>query len=236
MTNLYVLYKWIVAIPFIFITTMTLAGFTIIAGLFFGQNAAHLVAVLWAKLCCAIVPLKIALKGQDNYNKNNNYVIVANHQSMADIPLLHGKLGLHIKWIMKKELDKIPVFGSACRYLGCISIDRSNRAEAINSILQAKERLPNNACVCFFAEGTRSIDGTLKPFKKGAFRFAIETGSPILPVTIKNSKDALPSGSLDLNPALVELFVHPPIETQKASIDQIDKIIVQTRQAIASAL
>lgn len=232
----YSIYRWVIAIPFIFITTMTLAVLIILTGFLLGQNAAHFVAVLWAKLCCGIVPLKINLNGKKNYDKKQNYVIVANHQSMTDIPLLHSSLGLHIKWIMKKELDSIPIFGTACRYLGCISIDRTDRTKALDSIQKASEKLSNKACVCFFAEGTRSIDGTLRPFKKGAFRFALETGLPILPITIKNSNKALASGSLDLHPASIDVFVHEAINTKGLPTDKIDDILSQTRQAIAGAL
>jgi len=229
-------YKWIIVIPFLFINTMVMGLICIFAGLLLRQDAANIIAVFWSKLCCAIAPVNVILKGQRNYSRNKSYVVVANHQSMADIPVLHGHLGLNIKWIMKKELGKIPIFGYAAHQLGCIYVDRSNHDAAIKSIEEAKKRMSQKDCVLFFAEGTRSRDGKLKPFKKGAFRFAYEMDLPILPVTIKNSFHILPSDSLDLTPGTVEVIVHPPVYILNHHMGHLDKAIEAVRQTIATAL
>jgi len=229
-------YKWVIVIPFVFIVTMTLGLVCIFAGLLLRQNAANIIAVIWAKLCCAIVPLNVIIKGKKNYTRNQSYVVVANHQSMADIPVIHGHLGLNIKWIMKKELGKIPVFGAACHHLGCIYVDRKNHVSAIQSIEKAKKNLSKNACVLFFAEGTRSRDGKVMPFKKGAFKFACETNLPILPLTIKNSFHVLPSDSLDLTPGTIEIIVHRPVHILDHHMEHLDEKIEHIRQMIANAL
>ncbi len=229
-------YKWIVVIPFLFINTMVSGLICIITGFLLKQDAADIIAVIWSRLCCAIAPVSVVIKGQANYSKHRSYVIVANHQSMADIPALHGYLGLNIKWIMKKELKKIPIFGYAAHHLGCIYVDRSNHDAAIKSIEDAKKRLSRKACVLFFAEGTRSRDGRVMPFKKGAFRFAQETDLPILPVTIKNSFQILPSDTLDLTPGTIEIIVHPPVHILNYHREQIEKVMEATRQTISSAL
>jgi 1-acyl-sn-glycerol-3-phosphate acyltransferase len=229
-------YKWIIVIPFLFINTMIMGLICIFAGLLLKQDAANIIAVLWSRLCCAIAPLNVIIKGQKNYSKNNSYIIVANHQSMADIPLLHGHLGLNIKWIMKKELGKIPIFGYAAHQLGCIYVDRSNHDAAIKSIGEAKKRLSQKDCVLFFAEGTRSRDGKIKPFKKGAFKFAHEIDLPILPVTIKNSLHILPPDTLDLTPGTVEVIVHPPVYILDHHMDRLDPAMESVRQTISSAL
>jgi len=229
-------YKWIMVIPFLFLITMVFGLIAIFTGLLFKQDAVNIVAVIWSRLCCAIVPLKVTIKGKKNYNKNKSYVIVANHQSMADIPVIHGHLGLNIKWIMKKELGEIPIFGSACRQLGCIIVDRADHDAALKSIEDAKKKLSQKASVLFFAEGTRSRDGKVMPFKKGAFRFACETELPILPVTVKNSFDILPSDSLDLIPGTIELIVHPPVHFLNHHITHLDERIEQTRKVISTAL
>ena len=229
-------YKWIMVIPFLFLITMFFGLIAIFTGLLFKQDAVNIVAVIWSRLCCAIVPLKVTIRGKKNYSKNKSYVIVSNHQSMADIPVIHGHLGLNIKWIMKKELGKIPIFGSACRQLGCIIVDRADHDAAVKSIEDAKKKLSKKASVLFFAEGTRSRDGKVMPFKKGAFRFACETDLPILPVTIKNSFDILPSDSLDLIPGTIELIVHPPVHFLNHHLTHLDERIEQTRQVISNAL
>lgn len=229
-------YKWIIAIPFVFIVTMVLSLVAIFTGLLFNPDAVNIIAVTWARLCCAIVPLKVVIKGTDNYNKAKSYVIVANHQSMADIPVIHGFLGLYIKWIMKKELEQIPIFGSACRQMGCIYVDRTNHGAALEAIETAKSKLSRKASVLFFAEGTRSRDGKVMPFKKGAFNFACETDTPILPITIKNSFQVLPSDSLDLTPGTIEIIVHPSVNFLTHHRDNLDERIENIRKTIASAL
>ncbi len=208
----------------------------IFVGFFSGQDAADILAVKWSRLCAMVVPFRVNIQGKKNYSRLNSYVVVANHQSMADIPAIHGFLGLKIKWVMKQELKNVPIFGMACKQLGCIYVDRSNRNAAIRSIEAARKKMSKTACALFFAEGTRSRTGELMPFKKGAFVFAMETGLPILPVTLRNSMDILPSGTLNLTPGTLDIVVHPPIHTSPQHTTNITDLMEQTWQAIVSAL
>jgi 1-acyl-sn-glycerol-3-phosphate acyltransferase len=229
-------YKWLIVIPFVFLTTMILGVICIFTSLLFKQDAANTIAVIWAKLCCGIVPLRVRLKGRKNYDPNRAYVVVSNHQSMADIPVVHSSLGLNIKWVMKEELRRIPIFGISCQQLGCISINRKDHASAINSLNAAKRQLSKKASIFFFAEGTRSRDGQVMPFKKGAFKYAFDTGLPILPLTIKNSAARLPSDSLDLTPGTIDLIVHLPVYPSDYPVEQIDQVISDTREIIVQSL
>lgn len=229
-------YKWLFVIPAAVVITAVLGLICIAAGLLFNPDRANFIAVFWSRMCCAIAPIRVRVHGKENYDRHRPYVIVANHQSMVDIPALHGFLGLNIKWIMKKELGRIPVFGMACRHLGCIFVDRKHPDLAINSIQKAKFKLSKKASVLFFAEGTRSRDGRIMPFKKGAFRFAYETGMPILPITIKNSMAILPSDSLDLIPGTVDIVIHPCTRVKEVSGPGIARTIEQTKNTIADAL
>ena len=229
-------YKWLLALPLVFVFTFVFGLIAILTGVILGQDAVNIIAEVWARLCCAVIPLKVVIRGTRNYTRNTAYVIVSNHQSLSDIPILHGHLGLDIKWIMKKELGKIPIFGAACRHLGCITVDRGNHKAALQSIEAAKKTLSGKACVLFFAEGTRSRDGRVMPFKKGAFRFAHETKIPILPLTIRNSRCILPSDSLDLVPGTVEVVVHRPIHMSDYNLARLDEVVHTTRQIISDAL
>ncbi len=233
---LYQPYKWLVVVPVAFVSTMGIGMICFFVSLIFGQDAADIPAVIWARICCAVVPIKVNLKGKERYSRTSAYVVVANHQSIADIPVIHSAIGLKIKWIMKKELDHIPLFSVSCHKLGCIFIDRSDRQAAIDSIHKAKATLSPNSSVFFFAEGTRSKDGKLRPFKKGAFIFAMETGIPLLPVTIKNSYRVLPSDTLDLVPGIVDVEVHAPVHIGESDKKHLDKIVEQVRTTIASGL
>ena len=222
--------------PFMVINTLVSGVICIIVGAFFSRDATNALAVVWSRLACGIVPVKVKLTGKKNFHQRHSYVVVANHQSMVDIPVIHGFMGLHIKWVMKQELRKIPVFGTACHYLGCIFIDRSHHTAAIQSMEQAKKRLSSKASVLFFAEGTRSRNGQVQPFKKGAFVFARETGLPILPVTIKNSWQVLPPDSLNLIPGLVEIIVHRPVYVLPGDAGRLTDVIEAVRTTIAGPL
>jgi 1-acyl-sn-glycerol-3-phosphate acyltransferase len=236
LTWIYQPYKWVIVMPFMVIITLVLGMICIVVGAFFSRDATNALAVVWSRLACGIVPVKVTLTGKKNYHPGHSYVVVANHQSMVDIPVIHGFMGLHIKWVMKQELRKIPVFGTACHYLGCIFIDRSHHDAAIQSIRQAKKRMSAKASVLFFAEGTRSRDGQVQPFKKGAFVFARETGLPVLPVTIKHSREVLPPDSLNLTPGPVKIIVHRPVYVLPGDAGRLADTIEAVRTTIAGPL
>ena len=233
---LYQPYKWMVVIPVMGIATLVLGTICILSAFVFGQNAANALAVLWSRIGCYLIPVRIRMTGKDNYSPDMPYIIVANHQSMVDIPVLHGWLGLKIKWIIKKELEHIPVFGYACKKLGCIYIDRHNRRAAIQSIHDAGRKLQKGASVIFFPEGTRSRDGRLRPFKKGAFRFAKDSGIPVLPITITNTIRILPPETLDLFPGGVRVHIHPPVDFSNIPGEELDASISRIRETISNAL
>ncbi|MBI9092964.1 MAG: 1-acyl-sn-glycerol-3-phosphate acyltransferase [Desulfobacterium sp.] len=231
-------YKWFFVFPFMVISTLFHGVVCIVAVILFGADAGDRVAVSWARLACVVTPIRVKIRGRCNCAREKTYVVVANHQSMVDIPVVHGWLGLKIKWVMKKELKKVPVFGPACQSLGCIYIDRSDSAAAIKSMAAAKARLTKKSAVLFFPEGTRSRNGRLLPFKKGAFRFAMDAGLPILPITIRNSRQILPSDSLDLCPGEVEIVIHPEVSVGgvDGSGKNLDETIAQVRKTISQAL
>ncbi len=233
---LYQPYKWLFLFPFVALCTLILGSMCIIASFLVSVEATNIFAVIWAKIACSLVPLKVNFIGKENFSEKKSYVIVANHQSMVDIIIFHAYLGLKIKWIMKKELEDVPFFGYACKKLGCIYVDRSNHTSAIAAMRQAEKNLAETSSVIFFPEGTRSRDGKLLDFKKGAFHFALATGLPILPVTIKGSGDILPALSYDVTPGLATLVAHPAIEMKNRQIEDIDKILALTKKLIADAL
>lgn len=169
------------------------------------------------------------------------YVIMSNHQSHYDVPVLYAALGGRLRMVAKKELFRVPVFGQALRAAGFIEVDRDRRAQAIASLASAKEQLGQGMHVWIAPEGTRSRTGELLPFKKGGFMLALETGMPILPVTVRGTRDALPShGALTRRGVHVEVTIHPPIDvTPYAAMDRKegrDALMARVREAIGSAL
>ncbi len=229
-------YKWLFFVPLMLIFTILSGFICMFIAFVFDPDAADIVAVFWSRIVCFFTPVRVRITGRNNYSRHKSYVVVVNHQSMIDIPVIHGWLGLKIKWVIKNELRKIPVFGSACESLGCIYVDRFDRYAAIKSIEQARKRLSGRASVLFFPEGTRTRTGEIARFKKGAFYFAKETGLPILPLTIKNTMNILPSDSLDLFPGTAEIVVHPPVDINAVSPEEFNEVIERIRQTIINGL
>jgi 1-acyl-sn-glycerol-3-phosphate acyltransferase len=161
-------------------------------------------------------------------------VIVSNHQSQFDIFVLYGWLDIDFKWVMKQELRKVPVIGIACERLGHIYVDRSNREAALASIDGAKQRIVDGTSVLFFPEGTRSRDKLMRPFKKGAFRMALDLQLPILPVSIQGTREILPSDTLDLYPGRATMIIHPPIPVADYDTARLHELMEHTRRVIAA--
>ena len=143
-------YKWIVVIPAMALNTLVMALICIVVGAIWGPDKADAMAVIWARIFCTIALIRVRIQGRQNYDPHASYVVVANHKSMADIPALHGYTGLIIKWVMKMELKKIPVFGTACSFLGCIYVNRSNGQAAVESIQAAKKKIVGQSQRTFF--------------------------------------------------------------------------------------
>ena len=190
---------------------------------------------LWARLNTTLTPAIVHVKGKEHIDKNQSYVIVANHLSTFDIFSLYGWLGIDFKWVMKKEIKKYPGVGFGSQAVGHIFIDRSSTAEALKSINAAKEKIKNGTSVIFFPEGTRSKTRELLPFKKGAFRLAYDLDLPLLPVTINGTDKVWPTGTFNLFPGNVDIIIHPSIDIHQYEGANMLQLISDTREVIASA-
>jgi 1-acyl-sn-glycerol-3-phosphate acyltransferase len=176
------------------------------------------------------------------------YVVMSNHQSHYDVPVLYYVLGGRMRMVAKTELFKLPIFGRAIRDAGMIEVDRGNRQRAIASLATAKKQLADGTHIWIAPEGTRSETGELLPFKKGGFVLALDMEAPILPITIKGTRDVLPShGLLSRRGVEVHVTIHPPIDTtpylerarssSKADAKAArDALMNEVRLAIGSAL
>ncbi len=229
-------YKWLFMLPLLITTTFVCGIFAIITSLLFTTRRGGIFGVIWARINSFFTPMTVNVIGAENIEPGVSYVITSNHQSMYDIYVLYGWLGVDFKWVMKKELEDVPVLGPACKVLGHIFIDRSDTKSAVASINAAKTKIVNGTSVLFFPEGTRSGDGEMIPFKKGAFKFAIDLGIPVLPVTINGTRKILPKGGMDLMPGGATMIIHKPISVKGYSEEKIDKLMDQTRMIINASL
>ena len=162
------------------------------------------------------------------------YVVVSNHESFADI-LLISHLPFEMKWLSKVEILKIPFIGWMMRMAGDIPVKRGFGPSAMEAMERCRESLRNRVSVIFFPEGTRSVDGTMLPFKDGAFRLAIEAGVPILPLAVAGTGTALPKHDWRFNPARAVVEVLPPIETSGLTQDDLPALKARVREVITTA-
>ncbi len=178
--------------------------------------------------------------GRENLRPGETYLVMSNHQSHYDIPVLFEAIGSNIRMITKEELFRVPIFGNALKLGGFISIDRANRHAAIRSLDQARELMASGTHVWIAPEGTRSRTGQLLPFKKGAFYLALEARLPILPVTISGTRDALPAdGVLSRGGAHVRVTLHPRIDAAPYAAKGKpgrDELMKEVRRVLESAL
>lgn len=231
---LYQVYAWLVLLPLVIILTLLFSTLTIVFASLVNQKFASAVfPPTWAKTLAYLTPIRVRVEGGENAHRGQSYVVAVNHQSQYDILVVYGWLKLDLKWVIKKELRKMPGIGLGCEKAGHIFVDRRDPKQARMAIREALERLGNGIGVLFFPEGTRSLDGHLLPFKKGAFRLAIDQGLPVLPVTLVGTRDILPARSLKIFPGSVRMVVHPPIGPEGRDVD---RLMEETRQAISSAM
>lgn len=233
----YQLWKFLVVFPMVILATIVGGALVLVLIPFVRPSTlSRVIGGKWARLLTRVIPMSVRVEGRDSVDPRQSYVVVSNHQSHVDILMLYGWLGIDIRWVMKQELRSVPALGVACHRLGHIYIDRSNHEAAVASINAARERISGGTSVIFFPEGTRSADARLRPFKKGAFRFAIDAGMPILPVTVVGAADVLPARSLDLLPGTARLVIHPPVPTDGLRTADLPGLMERVRATVASVL
>ncbi|WP_300673241.1 1-acyl-sn-glycerol-3-phosphate acyltransferase [Desulfoluna sp.] len=234
---LYWPYRWGVVAPFLGLSTLILAPMAVLLSVTVSPNlASKTIATFWARINSAVAPMWVGVRGREKVRKGTSYVVVANHLSHYDIYVLYGWLGLDIKWVMKKELERVPLIGWVCKSMGHIFIDRGDSAKAVATLHHAREKIQGGTSVIFFPEGTRSDDGSLQTFKKGAFRFAYDLGLPILPVTLKGTRRILPKGSTELMPGGVEMVIHEPVDVCAYGKEELGAIVNRVRNTIRTEL
>lgn len=194
-------------------------------------------AKIWARLLCALSLVHVKVEGNENINPKGSYIFVANHQSIYDIPLVYGWLNNNFKWIMKKELRRLPVIGKTCELMGHIFIDRSHPMRAKHSLEIAEKNLKQGSSSIFlFPEGTRTRNGLIGRFKRGAFFIARDLHLPIVPVTINGAYDALPKGLNYITPGPISMTIHKPIDTSNLNDENLNDMVALVKKTVESSL
>ncbi len=235
--RLYPIYFWLLVVPLVALATVIGALIAIPLSLLVSPRLANLqVAVRWSRIIATLLPIRVTVEGLEQIDRSRSYVVVANHQSQFDIPVIYGYCGLDLRWVMKAELGKVPFIAQGCRAIGHIFINRQDPDQARSAINEAVARLPQGTGILFFPEGTRSRDGRLLPFKKGAFRVALDQQLPILPMTVSGTRHINTSKTLKVRPGPAHLKIHQPIETAGLPVTEERTLRRRVRAVINSGL
>lgn len=230
-------YEIIIVIPLFGLSTAVFGISSFFIYPFLGKKkTSMMMGKAWARFNSIITPMFVTVNGRENIDPGQSYVIVSNHLSHFDIFALYGWLDIDFKWVMKQELRKVPVLGYWCDIMGHVYIDRSNREAALASLEEAQKRIVNGTSVLFFPEGTRSVNGKIQDFKKGAFKMALDLDIPILPVTIKGTEKILPARSMRLFPGKASLTISPPIPVNGYNDETIEELVSKSKKEIESNL
>lgn len=209
---LYGLYQYIVVWPIMVVLTLFTAVFTMIFVPFRNAEFVHRVQQFWSRSFYRLMFLPVTVEGLEHIQPGQSYVFVSNHQSMFDVWLIYGWLPVIFKWLMKAELRKVPFVGIACKAAGHIFVDRKNPKAAMESMENIKKQLKDGVCTVIFPEGTRTKDGQVGRFKRGAFQIALDLKLPIIPISLSGCYDVLPKGKPFVYRRPVRMYVGEPID------------------------
>lgn len=234
---LYLLYIWLIFVPVMILLTVFFGIVCLLCIPVLGpRTVGRITAVPWSRAGLFLSGVKVDVYGREHIDPKQSYVIVANHLSHYDIWVLYGWLNMDIRWVMKQELRHVPVVGICCATLGHVFINRTNRESALASLNAAKKRISGGTSIIFFPEGTRSRDGHLREFKKGAFRMAQDLELPILPITLRGTRQILPPDTANVRPGRAQMVIQPPIPVTAGDEDVTTDLLDKSRAAIRVAL
>jgi 1-acyl-sn-glycerol-3-phosphate acyltransferase len=187
--------------------------------------------VRWIFWSCGV---RVEVQGLENVDPARPCVFMSNHQSVTDIGALVLTLPVSWRFVAKRELTWIPLFGWALALGGHPIVDRGNHERAVASLRRAAEQVKRGTHVVIFPEGTRSETGEMRGFKSGGFHLAIQAQVPILPVTVSGSRRITPKRSLRIESGRVKVVYGKPVETRGLRIEDREALKDRVRQAIAA--
>ena len=193
----------------------------------------HALARGWAHTVLFVCGVKLHTAGLENVDFTRSYVYVSNHASMFDIPAIIAGIPDQIRIVYKKELEIIPLFGWGLRWGSYIGIDRRKGSDAVRSLEEAAEKIRNGASVLLYAEGTRTLDGKLQPFKRGAFNLAVKAGVPVVPLIVNGSFHILRKRSVVIRPGRITLTLERPITINGSGKEMEMKLLEDVHAAMA---
>lgn len=185
----------------------------------------------WAETLVRITRTSLLVSGHEHIPEQA-CIVMSNHQSLSDIPVLYAAIphSIRMRMVAKEELFRVPIWGRAMRLAGFIPINRGNRAHAIASLERAQQAMAGGTFIWIAPEGTRSHSGELGPLKKGGFILARDSGRPILPIVVSGTRQIVPTRGIKTyldNP--VRIVIRPPVPTVGRPVDEL---LAEVRRAI----
>ena len=220
------------------VVTVPAALLIVLLGLFdrYGKHV-YGISRLWTWMILAIGGVGLKVTGLSHIDPKRQYIFMVNHQSHIDIPVLIQSLpSFQLRWIAKRELLWVPFFGWAMWAAKHITVDRSDRMDALGSLKKAKERMKGGISLVIFPEGTRGSDGNLLPFKRGGLLLAVRTKTPIVPVTISGSWAILPKGDWRIRGGQIEVTVGAPVSVENYRPGILRALSVHVQELIENNL
>ncbi len=199
-------------------------------------RAPYRIGQVWARIILRLNGVRIHAVGLEHIDRNTSYVFISNHQSNLDGLAIGMTLPSPLRFVIKKSLLKIPIMGQAFKLGKMIPIDRRDSRSAIDTINRYGSELRNGISVLFFGEGRRSRDGRLQPFKKGGFFFSITSKLPLVPITVANSYNLMPSGVARIKRGTITIIIGKAIPTIDCGIDNVESLMNRVHSVISENL
>lgn len=237
MRILYIIYFICIALPILLCATAltaitTAIGCSLFHGKWFGYYPAH----VWSRLFCLLSLVRVRVKGSGNVSRDTQYVFVANHQGAYDIFSIYGYLGHRFKWMMKKSLERIPLVGYACHKAGHIFVDNSSSTNLIRTMRAAEHQLSDGVSLVVFPEGSRTRDGHIQRFKRGAYQLSREFQLPLVPITIDGAYRVMSRTSLLPTYGTITLTIHKPVPPPEYPDGDLRQAMEKTFEEIRKSL
>jgi 1-acyl-sn-glycerol-3-phosphate acyltransferase len=191
----------------------------------------------WSRAIVERAKIDLSVAGVEHLSAGESYVLMSNHQSLYDVPVIYRAVPGRIRMVAKQELFRVPVWGRAMRDAGFIAVDRDSRERSRQTLLESGKNLQPGTSIWIAPEGTRSKDGKLGPFRKGGFHLALQSGCRIAPITIVGTRAVLPAkGAKITDGCAVQVTIHAPVDPAAFGEERRDELVEVVRSAIQSAL
>lgn len=237
MIIIYRIYFILIALPLLLCATIltaltTAIGCTVFQSAWFGYYPPH----IWSRVFCILSLVRVKINGAENVDKNKQYVFVANHQGAYDIFSIYGYLGHRFKWMMKKSLEKIPLVGFACKKAGHIFVDNSSSANLIHTMRAAENQLKDGVSLVVFPEGSRTKNGKIQRFKRGAYQLSREFKLPLVPITIDGAYKVMSRNAVLPTYGTIILTIHKPVPPPEYPDGDLKPAMEKTFEEICKSL